>query len=97
MPQSPLRKQFYHKYLVATNVRKPPSKGVGLKVRNMVYANKQERQQEKQVVDFIVAKVLNSKQSTKITGVTTKATIEKYAEDLKEKEKRACEKESKKF
>ena len=61
MPHSPLRKQFYHKYLVDTDVRKPPSKGVGLKVRNMVYANKQERQQEKQVVDFIVAKVLNSK------------------------------------
>ena len=43
-----------------------------IRVRNMVYANKKEREAEKNVCSFIVSKVLNQGKLTKITGIATK-------------------------
>ena len=51
-----------------------------MKVLNMVYANKEERRQEKQLKDFIIGKVLNTGNLTKINGITTKDDLEKQAE-----------------
>ena len=46
----------------------------------MVYANKKEREKEKSVCDYIVKKVLNRSNLTKITGITTKGDLERDAE-----------------
>jgi len=43
----------------------------------MVFANKEERHQEKQVCKYIVTKVLNQSNLTRITGITTKGDIER--------------------
>ena len=42
----------------------------------MVYANKEERRQEKQVKDYIISKVLNTGNLSKINGITTKGDLE---------------------
>jgi hypothetical protein len=46
-----------------------------VKVRNMVYANKEERQTEKEVCKYILTKVLNQSNLTRITGITTMGDI----------------------
>ena len=43
----------------------------------MVYANKKERVQEKNVCSYIVGKVLNQGNLTRITGITTKGDLER--------------------
>lgn len=80
-PDSPMRKQFYHKYLDETDGNKPEScnNSSTTRVRNMVFANKKERTQERDVCNYIVTKVLNQGNLTKITGITTKGDLEKQA------------------
>ena len=50
----------------------------------MVYANKKERLQEKEVCSFIVSKVLNQGNLTRITGITTKSDLEKLKTQKRE-------------
>ena len=52
-----------------------------IRVRNMVYANKKEREAEKSVCSFIVNKVLNQGKLTKITGIATKDDFDKRLHD----------------
>lgn len=77
-PKSPVRKMFYSKY-IDDNVSVKESVGSN-KVRNMVFANKEERRAEKEVCKFILTKVLNQSNLTKITGITTMNDIKKEAE-----------------
>lgn len=82
-----MRKQFYHKYLEEPpKGSRPGSQGLGRKIRNMVYANKEERIEEKDVCAFILTRVLNQSNLSKITGITTKSDLEKRA-NLKRLEK----------
>lgn len=75
-PSSPARQQFYFKYLAPVD---SPAVTGELKVRNMVVANKEERQQEKQVCNFIVQRVLNRGSLTRITGITTRKDLDQLA------------------
>jgi hypothetical protein len=50
------RQQFYKKYIVESNYYNSREKQG---VLNMVYANKKEREAEKEVCKYIVTKVLN--------------------------------------
>ena len=84
-PSSPMRKQFYHKYLDEMEGNKPESRAVGIKIRNMVYAYKKEMIQEKQVVSYMINEVLNPSTRTKITGITTQQDLEKRAADNRSK------------
>ena len=43
----------------------------------MVYANKKERQAEKNACSFIVSKVLNQGKLTRIVGIATKDDLDK--------------------
>ena len=45
----------------------------------MVYANKQERNEEKRVCSYIVKRVLNQSNLTKIVGITTMDDLERQA------------------
>ena len=82
-PQSPKRKQFYDKYLEDSGAKqkggRPQTAYGNVKVRNMVYANKKEREHEKNVCSYMVEKVLNQGNLTKITGITTKGDLERQA------------------
>ena len=73
-PRSPVRQQFYHKYL-----DEPGKKPAGGRVRNMVFANKEERQQEKNVCEYITQNVLNQGKLTRITGITTMKDLKQQA------------------
>ena len=72
---------------------RPLNKNNSRKARNMVYANKQERQQEKQVVSYMLDKVLNHRIQTKVVGISTKASVEKYGENKRVREIHALKKD----
>lgn len=80
-PNSPNRQQFYQKFLdeKTQSVRPHSGSSKTYRVRNMVYANKQERTKEKEVCNYITTKVLNQGKLTRITGITTKRELEKQA------------------
>ena len=63
----------------------------------MVYANKAERQREKQVVSFMVEKVLNHGGLTKITGITTKKDFQDQDEAQKQEKIRVLQRQQQRF
>ena len=65
-----------------------------VRVRNMVFANKKERQAEKQVCQYIIKNVLNQGQLTKITGISTKKDLDREARARFEEQQRSAEKEA---
>ena len=69
------RQQFYQKYIDVPKDKKMNEQEKtptgGKRILNMVYANKREREEERDVCKYIVTKVLNQGNLTKITGITT--------------------------
>jgi len=63
----------------------------------MVYANKEERIEEKDVCAFILTRVLNQNNLSKITGITTKSDLEKRANLKRLERQREAAKEAEKF
>jgi len=49
----------------------------------MVYANKRERETERDVCKYIVTKVLNQGNLTRITGITTQNELAQYESESK--------------
>ena len=78
-PKSPLRKKFFLKYIEDSQPRPQtgkPGESTSARIRNMVYANKEERAKEKEVCKYITSKVLNQGNLSKIIGITTMKDLE---------------------
>ena len=54
----------------------------------MVYANKKERQAEKEVCKYIVTRVLNEGNLSRITGITTQSELIRQEVERKVEQKR---------
>ena len=67
------RMKYFNKYLSNNDDR--ARTGSSKPVLNMVYANKQERQTEHEVCNYILTKVLNQGNLTRITGITTQQEL----------------------
>jgi len=76
------RQQFFKKYIKDSKVDKASitikPRSSGKRILNMVYANKRERETERDVCKYIVTKVLNQGNLTRITGITTQNELVQY-------------------
>ena len=84
LSESKPRQAFLKKYLTATptmsvqegqNATIDQEGELEPRIRNMVYANKKERIVEQEVCKYIVTRVLNEGNLSRITGITTQSEL----------------------